>query len=143
MERNEDNTIAEDSQPNAHFDDEPYFSSSRLFFDRVGEVILSLFSTGLSWKPADSLHDEESACSGWQFLPERSGEIKFSDIYAVELANWGSIRQMTRYCFIHQDLEVYRFTVHAMQRCKTKPSVWKLVEYTFGHRDQVICQMCL
>lgn len=131
MEDDETAFIAENLTSNGHSNGESTLFSSTVFLDRVGEVILSINSTGLSWKPADSLI----------YHAESAAEIKFADVYAAELADWGSVRQLTRCCFTHQDSEMYLFVVHAMQRSKTKASLWQLVDYTFGHRDQLACQM--
>jgi len=56
MERDDD-CPTERSQLNGHFEDAPTVSTSRVFLDRVGEVILSVNSTGFSWKPVDSPDD--------------------------------------------------------------------------------------
>lgn len=142
MERG-DNSPTERSQLNGHFDSELTFSTSNVFLDRVGTVILSLNSTGLSWKPADSPDDDESVCWARKFLPDSACEIKFSEIYAVESLDWGSIRQPRGYCFRHTDLEMHRFVVHGMRRSQSNPCLWQLGEYKFGHMDQPKCETLL
>ncbi|XP_021751997.1 ceramide kinase-like isoform X5 [Chenopodium quinoa] len=137
----ENTLIAENSTLNDHFNGELSELSSRVFLDRVGEVNFSLNSTGLSWKPADSQIDDKSSCIGRKYHIESAAEIKFSDVYAAESADWGSICQSTRCCFMHQDSEMYLFVVHAMQRSKAKASLWHLAEYTFGHSDQLVCKL--
>ncbi|KMS98908.1 hypothetical protein BVRB_3g067980 isoform A [Beta vulgaris subsp. vulgaris] len=141
MEENQNNLIAENSTSDEHFNGASSLSSLTLFLDRVGEVILSLNSIGLSWEPADSQNDQDkTSCIRRENHAESTALIEFSDVYAAELADWGSVRQLTKCCFMHQDSEMYLFVVHAMQRSKTKESLWNLVEYTFGHRDQLVCQ---
>ncbi|XP_021842171.1 ceramide kinase isoform X2 [Spinacia oleracea] len=140
-EEDESVLIAENSTTNGHINGESSQFSFTVFLDRVGEVILSVNSTGLSWIPADCPIDDNSSCIGRLCHAESAAEIKFSDVYATELADWGAVRQLTKCCFLHQDSEMYLFVVHAMQRTKTKASFWHLVEYTFGHRDQLVCQM--
>ncbi|XP_074281838.1 ceramide kinase isoform X1 [Silene latifolia] len=142
MERDGDNLIEENCLTNGHFEGEPFLFSSKVFLDNVGEVILCFSSTGLSWKSADSLCDQEkSPCLGRVFRSESAAEIYFSDVYATKLTGWGVIQQPAGCCFLHQDLEMHRFVVHGMQKSKANPSLWQLVEYTFGHKNQPVCQM--
>ena len=42
---------------NEQVNGDPSFSSSRVYLDRIGEVVLFLNSTGLYWEPADSLNN--------------------------------------------------------------------------------------
>ncbi|XP_021721753.1 ceramide kinase-like isoform X4 [Chenopodium quinoa] len=158
----ENTLVAENSTLNDHFNGELSELSSSVFLDRVGEVNFSLNSTGLSWKPADYSIDDmdngvvncmhfylclydcrknKSSCIGRKYHIESAAEINFSDVYAVESADWGSVRQSTRCCFMHRDSEMYLFVVHAMQRSKAKASLWHLAEYTFGHSDQLVCKL--
>ncbi|KAK9724423.1 hypothetical protein RND81_05G070800 [Saponaria officinalis] len=141
MEKNGDNLIEENCVQNGQFEGQPFLFSSKVFLDCVGEVILCLNSTGLSWKPVDSLYDVKSTCLGRIYRSDSTSEIYFSDIYATKLAGWGVIRQPAGYCFLHRDLDMYCFVVHGMQKSKADSSLWQLVEYTFGHRDQLVCQM--
>ncbi|CAO2839099.1 unnamed protein product [Amaranthus hypochondriacus] len=120
---------------------DPSFSSSRVYLDRVGEVVLFINSTGLHWEPADSLNDEKLPCFQHKHHSGSAAELNYSDIYAAELADWGSIRQSKSCCFMHKVSNMNLFVVHAIRRSATKASLWNLVEYTFGHRDQNLCQM--
>ncbi|KAH0456853.1 hypothetical protein IEQ34_014760 [Dendrobium chrysotoxum] len=106
--------------------------SSTLFLDRVGEVVLSLNPTGLSWNPA-SIDPEETFCCQMMFHSEAETEIRFSDVYAVELTGLGLING-------HNSTEMYRFVVHGFQRGKNSASPSVLSTYTFGHRDSHTCQ---
>lgn len=38
-------------------------------------------------------------------------------------------------------LQMFRFTIHCVQKSKTQPSLWTPAVYTFGHRDLRTCQM--
>ncbi|XP_020693836.1 ceramide kinase isoform X2 [Dendrobium catenatum] len=106
--------------------------SSTLFLDRVGEVVLSLNSTGLSWIPA-SIDPEETFCCQMMFHSEVETEIRFSDVYAVEFTGLGLING-------HNSTEMYRFVVHGFQRGKNSTSPYVLSTYTFGHRDSHACR---
>ncbi|KAL2920451.1 Ceramide kinase [Bienertia sinuspersici] len=130
--------IAENLTSNGHYNGEQLHFSSVVFLDHVGEVNLSLNSKGLSWSPAESPNNDKSSCFDGKIKSDTAGEINISDVYAAEVADWGSIRRLTRCCFMHQNSEMYLFVVHAMQRSKSKASVWQLVEYTFGHKDQLV-----
>lgn len=37
-------------------------------------------------------------------------------------------------------MQMYRFTVHGVQRSKTRPSYLVLAVYTFGHKDLQTCR---
>ncbi|KAM1708752.1 hypothetical protein TB2_001638 [Malus domestica] len=109
--------------------------SCSLTLDRVGEVLLSLNSDGLSWKSLEPLENVVT-------------EIKFSDVYSVELISHGLIHvpkvsnDRRRLSGHHEsEVQVYRFTVHGFQQSKTLPSLWALAGYTFGHNDLQTCQM--
>ncbi|KAL9240367.1 hypothetical protein vseg_014595 [Gypsophila vaccaria] len=137
MERNEEDSIIIKNSQN---EGDPFLLSSKINLDCVGEVVLCLNSIGLSWKPVDSLFDVKSTCVSSIYRSDSASEIYFSDIYAVKLSGWGVIRQPAGFCFLHRDLEMYCFVVHGMQKSKANSSLWQLVEYTFGHRDQLVCQ---
>ncbi|KAM1368306.1 hypothetical protein PS1_001652 [Malus domestica] len=109
--------------------------SRSLTLDRVGEVLLSLNSDGLSWKSVEPLENVAT-------------EIKFSDVYSVELISHGLIHvpkvSNARRCpsGLHEsEVQVYRFTVHGFQQSKTLPSLRVLAAYTFGHNDLQTCQL--
>ncbi|GAB2294103.1 hypothetical protein Dimus_028322 [Dionaea muscipula] len=127
-----------------HCDGVPSTLSSTFFLDRVGEVVLSVDSTGLSWRPVDSLDDDESPCLCRELVSTNIADINFSDVYAVELNGCGLIHPFLPpsiwHCFRPPDSEMYRFTVHGVQRSKSKPSLWMLAMYTFGHDDVRICE---
>ncbi|XP_020576292.1 ceramide kinase isoform X2 [Phalaenopsis equestris] len=107
-------------------------SSSTLFLDRVGEVVLSLSPTGLSWNPV-SIDTNESSCCQILFHSESETEIRFSDVYAVEFVGLGLMNG-------DSSAEMYRFVVHGFQRGKNSTSPLVLSAHTFGHRDLQACQ---
>ncbi|GAV75704.1 DAGK_cat domain-containing protein [Cephalotus follicularis] len=151
MEINGDDCIIQDaSLPNATFDGESSVLRSSLFLDHVGEVSMVLNSDGLSWKLIESSDNDGSACLGIKLLSKVTTEIKFSDVYAVELTNYGLIHKPNlqnagKRCLglDSHDFEMYRFTVHGVQRAKTQPSLWVLAVYTFGHKDLQTCRIWL
>ncbi|KAE8056828.1 hypothetical protein FH972_013565 [Carpinus fangiana] len=145
MERNEDDGIVgENSQPRAECDGQGSALSSTLFLDHVGQVILTFNSDGLSWKLVQSFNNDESTCLGIKLASKSSTEIKFSDVYAVEFINYGLAHESnlpsSGRCLVHND-EMYRFTVHGVQRSTTQPSLWVPAVYTFGHKDLQTCLM--
>ncbi|XP_049933498.1 ceramide kinase isoform X2 [Nymphaea colorata] len=117
--------------------------NSTLFLDYVGEVNVTMDSSGLSWKRIDDSPDN-STCLGIQFSHRGQSEIKFSEIYAVELANCGLIRECSLLdagrCLLNCDSEMHRFVVHGFRRSKTQPSLWVLASYIFGHKDLKACK---
>lgn len=131
----------------AQLEDEGSVLNSNLFLEHVGEVSLTLNSDGLSWKLLESLHNEKDglSCLGIKFISKSETEIKFSDVYAVEFINWGLIHESVLSnaggCLIRHESEMYRFTVHGVQRSKTRPSLLVLAVYTFGHKDLQTCHM--
>ncbi|XP_050385495.1 ceramide kinase isoform X4 [Argentina anserina] len=138
MERDAvDGSIQPDqSLPHAQFEDQPSILSCTLSLDHVGQVCLSFNSDGLSWTLLEPLDNVATT------------EIKFSDVYAVELINYGVIHgpnvSNARRCLKghrERDSESYRFIVHGFQSSRTLPSVHVLATYTFGHTDLHICQM--
>ncbi|KAM7272807.1 hypothetical protein ACFE04_027471 [Oxalis oulophora] len=141
----------ERSLPNTLFnvEEEPVLSSN-LLLDNVGEVTLTHNSDGLSWKLTESFddnnHNDSSACLGTKLLYEDSTEIRFSDMYAVEVTNYGVIHEPKlviagRHCIRHERYEMYRFTLHCVQSSKSQPSILVHVVYTFGHKDSLMCQI--
>ncbi|GLT83963.1 hypothetical protein SLE2022_022240 [Rubroshorea leprosula] len=121
--------------------------SSNLSLDNVGEVTLTLNSDGLSWKLLDPMENVGSTCCGIESVHEVAGEIKFSDIYAVELTNYGVIHECRHpgvgKCFLAHEshnIEMHRFIVHGVQKSKSQPCLWVLASYTFGHKDLETCQ---
>ncbi|WOG96939.1 hypothetical protein DCAR_0416278 [Daucus carota subsp. sativus] len=117
--------------------------------DHVGEVVLTLYPDYLSWIRVDSMFDNDqdtgSSCLGIQFVSKRDTTIKHSDAYAVELIDWGLIHESVLAnatgCLLGQASEMFRFTIHCVQKSKTQPSLWTPAVYTFGHRDLRTCQM--
>ncbi|KAL6321745.1 hypothetical protein AAG906_031260 [Vitis piasezkii] len=111
----------------AQLEDEGSVLNSNLFLEHVGEE-----KDGLS-------------CLGIKFISKSETEIKFSDVYAVEFINWGLIHESVLStaggCLIRHESEMYRFTVHGVQRSKTRPSLLVLAVYTFGHKDLQMCHM--
>ncbi|XP_050385493.1 ceramide kinase isoform X2 [Argentina anserina] len=151
MERDAvDGSIQPDqSLPHAQFEDQPSILSCTLSLDHVGQVCLSFNSDGLSWTLLEPLDNDDSTCLCIKFAPKvATTEIKFSDVYAVELINYGVIHgpnvSNARRCLKghrERDSESYRFIVHGFQSSRTLPSVHVLATYTFGHTDLHICQM--
>ncbi|KAK9913987.1 hypothetical protein M0R45_037786 [Rubus argutus] len=138
--------VQDQSLPHAQFDGRTSVLSCTLSLDHVGEVSLTFNSDGLSWTLLEPLDNDDSTCLGIKFASKvATTEIKFSDVYSVELINHGLIRgsnvSNARRCLKGQhDSEIFRFTVHGFQRSKT-PSIWVLATYTFGHKDLHTCQM--
>ncbi|KAJ8511646.1 hypothetical protein OPV22_002080 [Ensete ventricosum] len=117
-------------------------STSSLFLDRVGEVAVTLDPDGLSWKPID-FESSGSSCLCMNYRLKTENRIEFSNVYAVELIGWGLIEVANRNpgsFFSGNKFEMYRFMVHGFHRGKTHGSPWTLCEYTFGHKDMLICQ---
>ncbi|URD83795.1 Diacylglycerol kinase catalytic domain [Musa troglodytarum] len=117
-------------------------STSSLFLDRVGEVAVTLDPDGLSWKPIDR-ESSGSSCLCMNYRLKTENRIEFSNVYAVELIDWGLIEDANRNSgsfFSGNKFEMYRFVVHGFHRGKTHGSPWTLCEYTFGHKDMLICQ---
>ncbi|CAL9208121.1 unnamed protein product [Musa hybrid cultivar] len=117
-------------------------SISTLFLDRVGEVAVTLDLDGLSWKPIDC-ESSGSSCLCMNYRLKTENRIEFSNVYAVELIDWGLIEDANRNSgsfFSGNKFEMYRFVVHGFHRGKTHGSPWTLCEYTFGHKDMHICQ---
>ncbi|XP_057952361.1 ceramide kinase isoform X2 [Malania oleifera] len=146
MDRNANvRIIGEKCLPSVQFDGEESIFSSNLFLDHVGEVVLTLNSAGLSWKLAESSDSAPSICLGIKLVPESETQIKFSNVYAIEFINWGliheSLLQNATNRLLGQESEMYRFTVHGVQKSETQPSLWVLAVYTFGHKDLETCQM--
>ncbi|VVB15620.1 unnamed protein product [Arabis nemorensis] len=124
-------------------------ASECFFLDHVGEVLLSRNPDGLSWKCLDSSDCEGATCLGIRNSENFETEIKFSDIYAVEFANFGLVHSPksglvhAKECFRERLLntqEMHRFTVHGLQKSPKEPCLWKLAAFTFGHMDLQTCQ---
>ncbi|XP_050156328.1 ceramide kinase isoform X4 [Malus sylvestris] len=153
MERDVDCCIEPDESPplpHAQFDGGATAAalSCSLTLDRIGEVLLFLNSDGLSWKSLEPLENDDSTCLGITFTSKVATEIKFSDVYSVELISHGLIHvpkvSNARRCLSghhESEVQVYRFTVHGFQQSKTLPSLRVLAAYTFGHNDLQTCQM--
>ncbi|XP_031281217.1 ceramide kinase-like [Pistacia vera] len=148
MEINGDNNIVENELAVEEGDCEAPILNSSVFLDHVGEVLLTHNSDGLSWKPLTSFDNDGSSCLKIKFSAKLPTEIKFSDVYAVELTNYGSIHKVNRPNAGNKllgreslDSEMFRFTVHGFQKSKTQPNLWVLAVYTFGHKDLPTCEM--
>ncbi|XP_024190833.1 ceramide kinase isoform X2 [Rosa chinensis] len=149
MERDDvDGSIQQhQSPPHARFDGQASLLSCTLSLDHVGQVSLSFNSDGLSWRLLEPLDNDDSTCLCIKFASKvATTEIKFADVYAVELINYGVIHgsnvSNARKCLKGQRVsETYRFTVHGFQSSRTLPSVRVLATYTFGHKDLHICQI--
>ncbi|XVE63857.1 hypothetical protein DITRI_Ditri07aG0054900 [Diplodiscus trichospermus] len=75
-------------------------------------------------------------------------ELKFSDIYAVELTNRAIIQESNLtscgerlLASDSHDSEMNHFVVHSFEKSKSQPCHWILAMYTFGHKDLHMCQM--
>ncbi|XP_062000065.1 ceramide kinase isoform X2 [Rosa rugosa] len=135
------------SLPRAQLDAQASLLSCTLSLDHVGQVSLSFNSDGLSWRLLEPLDNDDSTCLCIKFASKvATTEIKFADVYAVELINYGVIHgsnvSNARKCLKGQRVsETYRFTVHGFQSSRTLPSARVLATYTFGHKDLHICQI--
>ncbi|KAK1305409.1 Sphingosine kinase 1 [Acorus calamus] len=118
-------------------------SSANLVMDGVGEVVVSLNSSGLSWTPIDpSEESKSSTCLGVNFSSKAETGIEFSHVYAVEFIHWGLVhkRSSAPGGFVLGDASMmYRFVVHGYQKSRTRHSLWVLASYTFGHEDLQAC----
>ncbi|XP_059624924.1 ceramide kinase isoform X2 [Cornus florida] len=147
MERDGDCFVGDKSHPSIQFDGEGSALSSNFFLDHVGEVVVTLHPDGLSWKLIESTNNKQdgSSCLGIKLVSKSATAIKFSDVYAVEVINWGlvheSILENAGGCLMDHASEMYRFMVHCVQKSKTQPSLWAPSVYTFGHKDKQTCQM--
>ncbi|WJX30458.1 ceramide kinase [Trifolium repens] len=136
----------EKSLPTASLVGKESIFNSTLLLDHVGEVILTLYSDGLSWKSLEPLENDVSSCLGIKYVSKVPNEIKLSDIYAVELIDNSSFhmsnlpRSTERTLLIH-DIKIYHFIVHGFIRSKNQSSQWILTEYTFGHKNLQTCEM--
>ncbi|KAJ4759198.1 Diacylglycerol kinase [Rhynchospora pubera] len=115
--------------------------SSTLFLDGVGEVVVQLSSDGLSCSPVDS-DAITNYCLGVRSYLAKETKISFSDVYAIEPKEWGSIYDPSvAGTFLHGDhVEMHRFAVHGVVRPKKQPAPWILSEYIFGHKDLNTCE---
>lgn len=145
MERNKDVYTEEiESHPILQRDGEMGVMSSNFYLDHVGEVLLTFNSEKLSWELLASVERElnASSCFGINFASKVDTEISISDIYAVELINWGfihdSVLPSSGGSLSGRDSEMYRFTVHG--RSKMQRSRCALAAYTFGHKDLNTCE---
>ncbi|KAJ4846959.1 hypothetical protein Tsubulata_048003, partial [Turnera subulata] len=66
--------------------------------------------------------------------PKLPTGVEFSNVYGVELLNHGSIQGSNQ-------LEMYGFKVHGLEKSQGNPCVSVLVVYTFRHKDLRTCQM--
>ncbi|KAK3026439.1 hypothetical protein RJ639_041451 [Escallonia herrerae] len=136
-----------DSAPTAQISGQESILSSNFFLDHIGEVVLTFNSDGLSWKLVESICNEEDrlSCLGIKLVSKTETAIEISDVYAVEFIDWGLVHESVLAsaggCLMDRGSEMYRFTVHGVQRSKTSPSLWAPSVYTFGHNDLLTCQM--
>lgn len=130
--------------PSPDVDEELSVLSSNFVLDHVGLVILTLNSDGLSWKSVDSILDERSSCLGIPLVSKSENSIKLSDVYAAECNDLGLVNEPVLAnaggCLLGHTTEMYRFTLHGVQRAKAQPSLWAQTVYTFGHQDFLTCQ---
>ncbi|KAL8160300.1 hypothetical protein V2J09_001837 [Rumex salicifolius] len=123
------------------FDDDLSELKSKFFLDGVGLVVFSVDSTGVSWKLDDTKRNE-SFCLGKKLGSISAADVKFSDIYAAELDDFGLIQpyvpQITGWCLLkNQGAEMHRFRIHGVRIIKTH---WVPMVYTFGHADLHVCR---
>ncbi|KAM7266739.1 hypothetical protein ACFE04_004636 [Oxalis oulophora] len=128
---------------------------SNLLLDKVGEVVLTHNSDGLSWICIQSSQNDTTTtttttaaapCLRSNLKSKVSAEIKFTHVYAVEVIDYGLIHEpklviagKTR---IRHELchKMYRFSVHGFQSSESH-CVRVPVVYTFGHKDSLLCEM--
>lgn len=118
--------------------------SSKLLLENVGEVVLTLDSNGLSWRPNDISDDDGSSCLRAKLTSDSQDVMKFSEIYAIQFTGWGPMHESALAgagdCFLGHASEMYRFSLHGIKKSKTHPSLWSPSTYSFGHSDVQICQ---
>ncbi|XP_024982258.1 ceramide kinase-like [Cynara cardunculus var. scolymus] len=139
----------DDSQANTQYigGEEPSILTSNFFLDHVGEVSLTLKPDGLSWKLMESLCNDQadgSTCLGIQIVSKSDTSINISDVYTVEFIDWGLVHETLLTnpgLLLGHSSEMYRFTVHGVERSKSQPSLWAPTVYTFGHVDKQTCLM--
>ncbi|KAK2994677.1 hypothetical protein RJ640_026156, partial [Escallonia rubra] len=97
--------------------------------------------------------EDRFSCLGIKLVSKTETAIEISDVYAVEFIDWGLVHESVLAsaggCLLDRGseinsclmLQMYRFTVHGVQRSKTSPSLWAPSVYTFGHNDLLTCQM--
>nr|GMC92938.1 ceramide kinase isoform X1 [Ipomoea batatas] len=149
MERCDDSLPGgnENSRPIADIDSQSSILSSNLFLDGVGEVVVTLNSDGLSCRSAESISNEDdpSLCLGLKIFRKCEISVKFCDVYAIDSLGWGLVRESSlpnaSGLFSGYSFEMYRFTVHYVQKSRNHPTVWIPSQYCFGHKDLRTCQM--
>ncbi|XP_051143567.1 ceramide kinase [Andrographis paniculata] len=148
MDRIENGAMRDHAAPNSPFSDRHKGSvfSCNFVLDRVGEVVLTHNSHGLSWRLVDSFPNGEERvhCLGLKLVANSDAEVNFSDISAVNFIGWGLIHESSigsgdRSLLAHS-YEMYRFTVHAVGKSKSQSSLWIPSVYTFGHKDLETCK---
>ncbi|XP_065871698.1 ceramide kinase isoform X2 [Euphorbia lathyris] len=122
--------------------------NSTLFLENEGEVVLTLNSDDLSWKSLETFDYEVSVCLGIKLAPRLATEISLSDMYSVELLNYGLIHgsyhpNVVKYfpSINSHESEMHRFKVYGVQKSQSQPGHWTLATYTFGHKDLQTCRM--
>ncbi|KAK8945769.1 Sphingosine kinase 1 [Platanthera guangdongensis] len=116
--------------------------SSTLLLDRVGEVVLTLTPSVLSWSPL-SIESDESSCCQMMFQSVTETEIRFSDVYAVQFTGLGLINARSSNdgsSVLSDKTEVYQFVVHGFRRGNRGTSPFTLAYYIFGHKDLESCR---
>ncbi|KAL6911688.1 hypothetical protein ACP4OV_000493 [Aristida adscensionis] len=115
-----------------------------LFLGGVGEVAVAVGRDGLSLRPLPPDPELVSSClSSIRLQPKLENEIKFSDVYAVELLDEGSVCAPWNTRTVIQGkkyTEMHRFALHAVARSRKHPSPWVPYEYIFGHKDLKTCK---
>ncbi|XP_020263375.1 ceramide kinase [Asparagus officinalis] len=115
--------------------------SGTLLLDRVGDVVVTLNSDGISWSAVDNVSGT-SFCLGMTMNLKTEDEIKFSNIYAVEFIGWGLIYDFVWKggLLLGKNSEMNRFVVHGFYKKKNYNSPWVLSSYIFGHEDFQTCK---
>ncbi|PWA88502.1 diacylglycerol kinase family protein [Artemisia annua] len=88
--------------------------------------------------------EQHTTCLGIKLVSKHDTSISISDVYAVEFIDWGLVHETllaNSGCLLGHASEMYRFTVHGVERSKSQPSLWAPTVYTFGHVDKQTCQM--
>ncbi|KAG9452209.1 hypothetical protein H6P81_005113 [Aristolochia fimbriata] len=119
----------------------PRTMSATFHLDHVGEVVVLMDSDSLSWKSVRAEGSKD--CLG--FASFVMTEVSFSNIYATDFINWGTIHEPiipnSRAHFLSRGSKVmmYRFAVHGFQKSKAQNSPWVPVVYIFGNSDVETC----
>ncbi|KAH9300059.1 hypothetical protein KI387_011642, partial [Taxus chinensis] len=119
---------------------------SRFFLEGAGEVEALLTDSCLSWHHCSEYTERSiSTCWGLTTVSQMPNELLLSNIYAVELAGWGSVKESkaaaAMYCILGLNSKFYRFIVHFAERSSKPHSVLIPRALVFGHPDPETCEV--